>query len=224
MSSATAWRTDRWKAGSSSGRTGRSRKLPAVGQRQDFLFQLLRIRTDGQPLRCRLVGCADAQAGIQSKHAELVGEQRIDVEFDHLGEVDDQLRDLDQRERDLVDCCRRPMPRSPAASRKSGCGIITSRAKVHVQRRQRQRGVVDDLGRGAAVAEQDHRPELRDLRCTPTISSKASGRSTIGCTVNPSMRAPAVDCELVRASLRRRREPPPAPAGRARRHPHRTCG
>ena len=41
---------------------------------------------------------------------------------------------------------------------------IRSRARFEIERRQRQRLVVDDLDRGAAATEHDHRAEGRVIR------------------------------------------------------------
>ena len=98
--------------------------------------------------------------GVERQHPVLVGEQRIDLELDHLGEVDDQLRDLDQRQGDVVDGSGRVAAEALQQPEQPGAHHRLVR-QMHVQRRQRQGGVGDHRRRGAAVAEQDHRPELR---------------------------------------------------------------
>ena len=50
---------------------------------------------------------ADHYPRVDRQDAGFVGEQRIDVEFTQLGQIDHHLRQLDQRQRDIVEPRRR---------------------------------------------------------------------------------------------------------------------
>ena len=60
----------------------------AIGER-DRLLELGRVGTDREPVgRC---GRADDYSGIEGEYAFAVGDQRVDVEFGDLRNVDEEL-------------------------------------------------------------------------------------------------------------------------------------
>ena len=60
----------------------------AIGER-DRLLELGRVGTDREPVGRR--GRADDDAGIEGEYALAVGDQRVDVEFCDLRNVDEEL-------------------------------------------------------------------------------------------------------------------------------------
>ena len=60
----------------------------AIGER-DRLLELGRVGTDREPVR--RCGRADDYSGIEGEYALAVGDQRVDVEFRDLRNVDEEL-------------------------------------------------------------------------------------------------------------------------------------
>ena len=136
---------------------------PAVGER-DAALPLLGI---GPHREARVAGALeprldrrDRHAGIERQHAGFIGQQRVDVELTDLRQVGCELRDLDQRQGDVGLARRRDVAVGLEHPRDAGARDQVA-GELHVERRQRQRLVVDDLDRGAAAAEYDDRPEGR---------------------------------------------------------------
>ena len=130
----------------------------------NLLFLVLGIGRD-RKAPVRLAGALpriglDADARVHHHHAVLVGEQRIEIELAHFRNVCGELRQFHQRQGDGVDVGARHVAIEFQ-------NISDTRALDHVvrqreiERRQRQRPVVDDLHRLAAAPEHDHRPEGR---------------------------------------------------------------
>ena len=108
----------------------------------------------------RRFGRRNRDAGIDRDHAGLVGEQRIEIELAHLRQVGGELRELDQQQRDRVRVRGRDVAIGLEHARHPRARDQVARER-QVERRQRQRLVVDDLDRGAAAAEHDDRAEGR---------------------------------------------------------------
>ena len=146
-------------------------------------------------------------ARVERDHAALVGEQRIDVELGDSARSATSCATLISVARS-----RRGRPAagrdSRAAAWRPACCAIRSRASARLSGGSASALSRDDLDRRAALAEQDHRAE-RGSTAAPTISSCASGRRIIGCTVKPRAGPRA------RAWRRRARiaSPPPALGG-----------
>ncbi len=63
-----------------------------------------RIGPDRQPVDRQARRRADGDARVERQHALVVGKQRVDVEFGDLGEIDDELRQLQKRVDDGLRC------------------------------------------------------------------------------------------------------------------------
>ena len=102
-------------------------------------------------------------AGIDGNDAALVGEHGVEIEFAQLRQVGGKLRELDQEQRDGVDVRGRDVAVSLEHARDPRARDQVAR-KREIERRQRQRLVVDDLDRGAAAAKDDDGAEGRIVR------------------------------------------------------------
>ena len=134
----------------------------AVAQ-PDGAFPLLGIRPDGKPRMALAFATRQRRDGdpcIDGDHRVLVRKQRIDIEFANLRHIGGELRELDEHEGygSLIrgghiaiglEPTRDPCPRDQIGG------------QLEIERRQRQRLVVDDLHGGSAAPEQDDRPEGR---------------------------------------------------------------
>ena len=72
------------------------------------ILELLRIGTDREAIEAGCIRGCDAHARIECKNASFIRHERVDVDFDDLGNVGDQLRQLHQRSGDRTDVRRRP--------------------------------------------------------------------------------------------------------------------
>ena len=124
---------------------------------------LLRIgpdrETSGRSAAARL-GRRDRNAGVDRDDAGLVGENRIEIDLADLGKIRCELRELDQEKSDGLFVRRRHVAVGLEDARHPGAGDQVARQR-QIERRQRQRLVVDHLDRGAALAEDDDRTEGR---------------------------------------------------------------
>ena len=93
-------------AGSSSGRIGRRRNPHAIGE--GFCRdEIVRVGPDGEPRSPRHGGALDPDPGVETDRAELVGEERVDIELGDFGNIRNQLREPDQNIGDGLDLHRR---------------------------------------------------------------------------------------------------------------------
>src|SRR5690606_34512548 len=84
--------------------------------------------------------------------------KRVDVHLPDLGNVDRDLRDLDQRKRHRLDICARPAAET-CQQLVHACAANQGVGEVEVERRQLQGNIGHDLDGGTAVTEQDCRAE-----------------------------------------------------------------
>ena len=94
--------------------------------------------TAGWPGARSEFGRTDQNPRVQREHARLVGEQRIHVDLDHLAQIDDELRELDQRQADRLPIRRGP---APVALQQLGHASAAHQlaGEVHVERRKSDR-------------------------------------------------------------------------------------
>ena len=105
----------------------------------------------------------DQHAGIDGNDAALIGEHGVEIELAQLRQIGGKLRQLDHEQRDGVDVRGRDVAVSLEHARHPRASDQVAR-KHEIQRRQRQRLVVDDLDRGAAAAKDHDRAESRIVR------------------------------------------------------------
>ena len=143
---------------SSSGRIGRNISVrPSLSW--NCLLQLGRIGRDRVERRLRL-GFRDHDPRVERDQPLRVGEQRIDVELDDVGQVHGDLREAQQHVDDLLRAARAGHGEAGKPLRDLGVGDHVLR-QHGIERRQADAAVGDDLGRRAALAEQDDRAEGR---------------------------------------------------------------
>ncbi len=107
-------------------------------------------------------GCATAPPPRvrRGRGCPAVDQQRIDVQRTHFGDVGGQLCQLDQRQCQCALVGGRHIAIGLEDAR--GAGLADQLVgQAQVQRRQRQRLVIDDFNRGTATADHDHRAERR---------------------------------------------------------------
>ena len=127
----------------------------------DPALPLVGIRPDGEiGIGTRQLHLArlDAQPSVQRDHAGLVRKQRVDVELLDRRAIDHELRQPPQRLGDRREVGGRPV--AIAFEQLVDAGLLHEIARqLVIQRRQRHRRIVDDLGCRASRSEQDHRAE-----------------------------------------------------------------
>jgi hypothetical protein len=132
--------------------------LAAIAQEHGTL-EILGIGTDRQSGLGRAFGARDANPRVQRQHSLGIGQQRVDVEVNNLGEVSSKLSHLHQRQSHRVQIRRRLI--AIATQQAVDARTLDQRAgKKRVQRRQRHRRIADLLDRDATLAEQHDRAEL----------------------------------------------------------------
>ena len=145
--------------GASSGRTGLSPTL-ALSPSGTIRWKLLRVRQYREPLRRRLEAALNADACVERDHATGINDEWIDIQCADLTVRDGKLADADQHRGDSIDVRRRmttvALQQSPDTR-----PLHLGACHRHVQGRQFQRGIPDDLDRDATLAKHDHRPEHR---------------------------------------------------------------
>ena len=164
----------------------------------DGLLELLRVRPYREvapPARRRRV---DPDARVEGHHAVGVGQQRVDVELDHLGQVRRQLRQLDERQfhgRPVHGTMRPRIAqqlRHPGPAHQLPC-------QRDVQRWQCDGSVGDGLDRGAALAEHQHRPEDRvdrdaeDQFVAALVLDHLLHRQALDARIRPALPGPRQD-------------------------------
>ena len=117
--------------------------------------EIRRARTAKLPLHT-----PDHDARVDGEHAGFIGQHRVDIEAADFGNVGGHLRQLDQNHRDGVRLHRRHVAIGAQQPRDAGA-LDQAARQLQVERRQRQRLVVDDLDRRAAAAEHDDGAEGR---------------------------------------------------------------
>ena len=115
------------------------------------------------PLALALRERRHRDAGIDRDDAFVVGEERVDVEGPHFGEVGRELGELDEDERDGGTVGRRHVAIGSEDPRDTGAGDLVL-GQLHVEGRKGQGLVVDDFDGRAATPEHDHRSEDRVVR------------------------------------------------------------
>ena len=151
-------------SGSSSGRIARIVTIsPSSGISQ---WYLLGVHGDhqvrpGQGDLAHLLG-VDDDARVEGEDAVCAHEQRVDVHLDDLGEVDEQVADLDQRllERDHVDGLRPAVAVEELADLRA---VDHGAGQRLIERREVDRHVAVELDARAAHAEDERRAEGRVL-------------------------------------------------------------
>ena len=140
--------------------TDRAQQHLAAVLERELLLEVLRVGPDREPLGAAALGRRYLDPRVERQHPFGSREQRVDVEFDDLRQVDHQLGDLDQRQADGVEIGRRCI----AVALEQ---LVDARAadhlarQAHIERRQRDGAVGDHLDRRAPLPEQQHRAEDR---------------------------------------------------------------
>ena len=137
--------------------TDRPDGQPLAVRRRPVLGQFDRIRRDRQPA-AGIARLAQTQPGIRRHDAIGIDDQRVQVQFGDLREIDDELADPHQRLRHRRLVRRRIVAEPRQRRRRARAGDQAMRQR-QVQRRQVGGDVAQDVRRGAAVAEADDRPE-----------------------------------------------------------------
>ena len=112
---------------------------------------------------CWLIRPAQPQPGVGGQHAVGIDEQRRHVQHRDLGEIDDQLADPHQRLRHRIAADRGSVAQRAREHRAGAATLDQAVGQCQVQRRQIDRSI-GRIGRGAAAAERDRRPERRVVR------------------------------------------------------------
>ena len=160
------------------------------------------------------VRLAHDDAGIERDHALGVGQQRIDVELGDLAHVGDELRQPHQGVAHGAARGRRPVAiaAQQAVDARAAQRIL---GQHRVERRQGERLVVDHLGRHAAMADQQDRPEHRILG---RAQDQLDGMRPLDHRLHHEAvdaRAGRRGADLVGHGCARRRRPPAPSRGRA---------
>lgn len=117
---------------------------------------------------------ADGDARIERDDARRVRQQRVDVDLRHLRQVGGELRQAHEDFRHLGAVHRRHVAIAGHLPGDAGARDHVA-GNPHVERRQRQRAVLDQFHRLAAAAEQ-HGTQLKvGSSARPTMSSMAPG-------------------------------------------------
>jgi len=105
-------------------------------------------------------GGSDQNTRINGDHAGLIREHRIEIDLANFREVGGELRQFDEKERNRGFVCRGNIAVGLKNARDARSRDEPARQR-QVQRRQRQRLVIDDFDGGAALAEHNDRAEGR---------------------------------------------------------------
>ena len=143
-------------------RANRAHVEAAAARRNDCRLELGRVRLDGEATVRMPLGANDPQARIDRDDPGRVRQQRIDVDFGDLGKIDDELRHLEEGQRDGVEVggfavAVSPQPLEDARALDHGAG------KAQIERGELERRVVDDLDADTALAEHQHGTEASVL-------------------------------------------------------------
>src|SRR6266567_2369063 len=129
----------------------------------DPLLELLRIGADRESIdACCARGC-DTHARIEHKDPLVVGQEWVDVEFDDLRNVGDQVRHLNQGLANPGDVCWQPIA-VPGEQLGNARARNELARQYHVERRQADGAVGGDFHGRAACADEDDRAE-DSIRC-----------------------------------------------------------